>query len=49
MVPLFLTSPLHGREWAAPRLRRFSPGERALGTHWVGGWVGPIVGLDSVQ
>jgi hypothetical protein len=25
------------------------PGEKFLGTHWVGGWVGPRVGLDSVK
>jgi len=26
----------------------FTPGERASGTHWVGGWVGPSAGLDMV-
>jgi hypothetical protein len=30
----------------APR-PRFSPGERALGTHWTGDWVGPRAGLDT--
>jgi hypothetical protein len=25
------------------------PGEGASGTHWVGGWVGPIAGLDDVE
>jgi hypothetical protein len=25
------------------------PGERAPGTHWVGGWVGPRAGLDNVE
>jgi hypothetical protein len=29
-----------------PRLR-FTPGERTLGTHWTGGWVGPRAGLDA--
>jgi hypothetical protein len=24
-------------------------GERAPGTHWIKGWVGPIVGLDAVK
>jgi hypothetical protein len=26
---------------------RFTPGERAPGTHWTGGWVGPRGGLDA--
>jgi hypothetical protein len=24
-------------------------GERAPGTHWIGGWVGPRTGLDAMQ
>jgi hypothetical protein len=24
-------------------------GERAPGTHWIGGWMGPRVGLDAVE
>jgi hypothetical protein len=28
---------------------RFTPGERAPGTHWRGGWVGPRAGLDKVE
>jgi len=27
---------------------RFTPDERAAGTHWIGGWVGPGAGLDAV-
>jgi hypothetical protein len=27
----------------------FTPGERARGTHWTGGWVGPTTGLDDVE
>jgi hypothetical protein len=27
----------------------FTPGERAPGTHWIGGWVGPITGLNFVE
>jgi hypothetical protein len=30
-----------GGEWSASLLTRFIPGERALGTHLIGGWVGP--------
>jgi hypothetical protein len=25
------------------------PREKALGTHWIGGWVGPRAGLDKVE
>jgi hypothetical protein len=28
--------------------RRFTPRERAPGTHWIGGWVGPRAVLDAV-
>jgi hypothetical protein len=28
-------------------LPHFTPGERTLGTHWIGGWVGPRAGLDT--
>jgi len=27
---------------------RFTPRERAPGTHWIGGWVSPGEGLDGV-
>jgi hypothetical protein len=27
---------------------RFTPRERAPGTHWIGGWLGPRAGLDIV-
>jgi hypothetical protein len=45
----FLTSALIGGEWPASRLGRFTPGDRAPGTHWIGGWVGPTAGLDNVE
>jgi hypothetical protein len=45
--PPFLTSTLVGGEWSASRLDRFTSGERAPGTHWIGGWVGPRAGLDE--
>jgi hypothetical protein len=41
MAPPFLTLALDGG--------RFTPGERAPGTHWIGGWVGPRTGLDAVK
>jgi hypothetical protein len=45
----FLTSALVGGEWSASRPGRFTPGERACGTHWIGGWVEPKVGMDDVE
>jgi hypothetical protein len=32
-----LTSALDGVEWSASRPGRFTPRERATGTHWIGG------------
>jgi hypothetical protein len=43
-----LTSTLDGGEWSASRHGRFTPRERALDTHWIGGWLGPRAGLDAV-
>jgi hypothetical protein len=45
----FLTSALDGVERSASRFCRFTPGERIPGTHWIGGWVGPSVGLNAVE
>jgi hypothetical protein len=44
----FLTSELDGGEWSTSRTGRFIPRERAPGTHWIGGWVGPRAVLDAV-
>jgi hypothetical protein len=39
----FSTSALDGGEWSASRPdRAFTPGERTLGTHCKGGWVGTL-------
>jgi hypothetical protein len=43
-----LTSALDGGEWSTSRPGRFTPRERALSTHWIGGWVGPKSVLDAV-
>jgi hypothetical protein len=48
-IHIFLTSALVGGEWSASRPGRFTPRERAPGTHWIGGWVGPRAGLDDVD
>jgi hypothetical protein len=29
--------------------QRFSPRERAPGTHWIGGWVGHRTGVDDME
>jgi hypothetical protein len=44
-----LTSALVGDEWSASPSGRFTPGERALGTHWIGGWVDPKASLEDVK
>jgi hypothetical protein len=41
---IFLNSALAGGKWSASR-----PGERFLGTHWIGGWVDPRAGLDNLE
>jgi hypothetical protein len=43
-----LISALDGGEWSASRPGRFTPSERAPGTHCIRGWVGPRAGLDAV-
>jgi hypothetical protein len=43
-----LTSALRGGEWAASHPGRFTPRERTPGTFWIGGWLGPRAGLDTV-
>jgi hypothetical protein len=43
------TSALVGVEFSASRPDRFTPGERAPGTYWIGGWVGPRAGLDDME
>jgi hypothetical protein len=35
--------------WSASRPGCFNPREKAPGTHWIGGWVGPRAGLDTVN
>jgi hypothetical protein len=36
-------------DWSASHPCRFTPGERAPSTHWIGGWVGPRAGLDDTE
>jgi hypothetical protein len=46
MVPPFLTSAQDGGRWSASRPYSFTHGDRAPGTHWIEGFVGPRIGLD---
>jgi hypothetical protein len=47
IAPPFLTSELDECEWSPSRPDRFTPGKRILGTHWIGGWVGPTAGEEA--
>jgi hypothetical protein len=48
-IDVSFTSALVGGELSASRLDRFTTGERAHGTHWIGGWVDPRASLDDVE
>jgi hypothetical protein len=48
-IHIVLTSALAGGEWSPSYPCRFTPGERAPGTHWIGGWMGARAGLDDVE
>jgi hypothetical protein len=48
-IHIFLTWALVGDEWSASRTGRFTSGEKAPGTYWIGGWVDPRAGLDDVE
>jgi hypothetical protein len=48
-IHVFLTSALVGGEWPAPRLCRFTPEERAPGTHYIRGWVALRACLDDME
>jgi hypothetical protein len=45
---IFLTSALDGGDWSASLSGRFTSRERATGSHWIGGWVGPRAGSDAM-
>jgi hypothetical protein len=36
-------------EWSVSRPTCFAPGKRALGIHWIGGWVDPRASLDDME
>jgi hypothetical protein len=43
-----LTSALDVGEWSTSHSGHFTPRERASGTHWIEGWVGPRAVRDRV-
>jgi len=47
--PILKTSALDGDEWSASRTGRFIAGEINPSIHWIGGWEGPMSGLDAVS
>jgi hypothetical protein len=44
----FLTSALDGGEWSDPLPNLFIPGKALPVPPWIGGWVGPRAGLNTV-
>jgi acyl dehydratase len=46
---IFLTLALAAGEWSVSFTAPFTPGERAPGTHWIGGWVDLRAGLDNME
>jgi hypothetical protein len=48
-IHVFLTSALAGNDVTASRPSRFTPGERALSTYWIGGWMAPRNAPDGME
>jgi hypothetical protein len=48
-IHIFLTTTLVGSEWSVSRPGRFTPSEKAPGTHWIEGWASRRAGLDAVE
>jgi hypothetical protein len=48
-VHVLMTLALVRGEWSALRSGYFTLGERASGTHWMGGWMDLRVGLDDME
>jgi hypothetical protein len=48
-IHIFLTFVVARGEWWASRTARFTPGEKAFGNHWLGGWVDLRAGLDDME
>jgi hypothetical protein len=48
VYPPLITFAVDGDEWSASRPCRYTPGDIAPGTHFIGGWVCPRVGQEAV-
>jgi hypothetical protein len=48
-IHIFLTSAQAAGEWSPSHLCNFTPGERAPGTHLIGGLVGPRASVDDME
>jgi hypothetical protein len=48
-IHIFLTSAIVGGYWSTSLPGRFTPGERAPGTYWIGGWVDLRAGVDDLE
>jgi hypothetical protein len=48
-IHVFFISILVGVEWLVSWPGRLTPAERAAGTHWIGGWVGPRTGIEGME
>jgi hypothetical protein len=49
IAPPFLNWELDGGELSASHPFCFTPEEIDPGTHWIGGWMGPRIGLEAVE
>jgi hypothetical protein len=49
IAPRILDRGTNGGKWSASCPGSFTPGETALGTLWIGGWVGPRASLNAVE
>jgi hypothetical protein len=47
-IHTFFDLAVYGGEWSGSRPGHFIPTEKAPGTHWIGGWLGPRPVLDAV-
>jgi hypothetical protein len=48
-IHIFINIGLTAGEWSTSHPSSFTTREKAPGTHWIGGWVGPRAGLDDMD
>jgi hypothetical protein len=49
ILDLKLTLAIAGVQWSASGPGRFTHGERAPSTYWIGGWVDPRASVDDME